>query len=252
MRELVTAHDVARSVNVLSRRSQSIVNLDAFLRVVHTGFPEIESLQIRPSARRDEQHLASDFLRTCGDHDSFSIFARNRGTPPHKTDPFKFKHLLQQLANVRILFGEQAFCDDGDLATEPLISLRNLNADRATSDSDHRPGQPLVVEDVLVSKIGNAIEAVDCGNIWPRARCDQKMIRPYGLVAGQDRHSVDEPRGSEVNVHSFFPQLFRSGGFVDLLNSSVVILLHFGHVFYRRLSHIAVLRTGAYERRTLA
>src|SRR5260370_29074250 len=48
MGELVTANDVARSVNVLSGRSQSIVNLDAFLRLPHTAFPELTSLQIRP------------------------------------------------------------------------------------------------------------------------------------------------------------------------------------------------------------
>src|SRR5260370_30816437 len=204
MGELVTANDVARSVNVLSGRSQSIVRLDAFLRAVHTGFLEIKSLQIRPSTRRDEQHLASRFLPTCGDHDRFPIFVRSCGTPPYKTDPFAFENLLQQLANVRILFWQQAFCDDRNLATEPLISLRNLGADRATSDSDHRAGQPLVVDDVLVSKIGDAIEAVDLRNEWPSARCDQKMLRSDGRVASQDRHSVDEPRGSEVNVHSFF------------------------------------------------
>ncbi len=94
MGELVTANDVARSVNMFSGRSQSIVNLDPFLRVVHTRFLEVETLQIRPSTGRDEQHLASRFLRTCGDHDCFSIFVRSRGTPPHKTDPFTFKHLL--------------------------------------------------------------------------------------------------------------------------------------------------------------
>src|SRR5260370_34743667 len=251
MGELVTANDVARGVNMFSGRSQSIVNLDPFLRVVHTSFLEVETLQIRPSAGRDERDLASRFLSTCGDHDRFSTFVPSSGTPPHKPDPFMFKHLLQQLANVRILFGEQAFCDDGNLATEPLISLRNLGADGATSDSDHRAGQTRVVEDVLVSKIGNAIEAVDWWNEWPSARCDQKMLRPDGLVASQDRHSVDEPRGSEVNVHSFLPQLFRSGGFVDLLNSSVEIRLNLGHVRYRRLRHDSVLRSCAYVVRHL-
>ncbi len=72
------------------------------------------------------------------------------------------------------------------------------------------------------------------------------MLRPDSLVASQDRQSVDEPRGSEVNVHSFLPQLFRSGGFVDLLNGSVEILLNPGHVRYRRLRHDSVLRSCAY------
>src|SRR5260221_2829375 len=134
----------------------------------------------------------------------------------------------------------------GDLAAEPLISLRDLRAERAPSDSDHRAGQTLVVEDVLVSKIGNAIEAVDWGNIWPSARCDQKMLRPDGLVARQDRRSVSEPCGSKVTVHSFLPQLFRSGGFVNLLNGRVEIRVDLGHVRYRRLRHDSVLRSCAY------
>src|SRR5260221_1992428 len=104
--ELITANDVARGVNVFGGRSQSIVNLDAFLRVLHTRFLEVETLQIRPSAGRDKQHLASRFLATCGDHNRFSIFAGSSGTPPYKTDPFAFENMLQQLANVRIFFGQ--------------------------------------------------------------------------------------------------------------------------------------------------
>ncbi len=143
---------------------------------MHTSFLEVETLQIRPSAGGDEQHLASRFLRTCGDHDCFPMLVRSGGTPPYKADTFAFENLLQQLANVRVLFWQQAVCYKGDLATEPLISLRNLCANGAASDSDHRAGQTLAIEDVLVSKIGNAIEAVDWGNIWPSARCDQKML----------------------------------------------------------------------------
>src|SRR5258708_4021560 len=126
MGELVTANDVARGVNMFSGRSQSIVNLDPFLRVVHTSFLEVESHQMRPAAGRDERHLASRFLPTCGDHDRFPIFVRSSGTPPYKTDAFAFENLLQQLTNFRVLFWQQEVCYDYDLATEPLISLRNL------------------------------------------------------------------------------------------------------------------------------
>src|SRR5258708_16215091 len=104
MGELVTANDVARGVNMFSGRSQSIVNLDPFLRVVHTSFLEVETLQIRPSAGRDERHLASRFLPTCGDHDRFPIFVRSSGTPPYKPNPSPFKNLLPQLPTFPPLF----------------------------------------------------------------------------------------------------------------------------------------------------
>src|SRR5258708_35988229 len=103
MGELVTANDVARGVNMFSGRSQSIVNLDPFLRVVHTSFLEGGTLQIRPSAGVDERHLASRFLPTCGDHDRFPIFVRSSCTPPYKTNACAFEYLLQQLTNFRVL-----------------------------------------------------------------------------------------------------------------------------------------------------
>ena len=218
---------------------------------MHTRFLKVESRQIRSSPGRNEQNLTSRFLSACRDDGRFALFARRCGASPDKSDPFTFENLLHQLANVGAFFGQQAVGDDCNLATQPLISLRNLSTDRPTADHNHRSGQALVVEDTLIGKIRNAIEAIDWWNIRPGPCCNQEMLRPECLVTYDNRFFVGEPRGAEVNVHSFLAQRFGCGGFVYLLNRRVEIFVHLGHVGYRRLRHDSVLRSCAHMVRNL-
>ena len=73
MGELVTARDIARSVDVLHVRSKMVIYRYAFLRVAHASFAQLQPVHVRSAANRDEQQVTFDLVSVSDDKDHVSM-----------------------------------------------------------------------------------------------------------------------------------------------------------------------------------
>ena len=142
-----------------------IVDGDPPLRELEVELFETETIHVRPPARRYEQPLRLDHLSR-SEKDAYTRVNGfdSVGTVPHShVDAFLAEPLPEELSRLGIDSREKVIrrLDDRRLRAHPVEELRELDADRPTSENDDALGHSIRPDGLAVRPVVDIVQAVD-------------------------------------------------------------------------------------------
>ena len=182
--ELRQPDDVADRIDAAVAGAEALVDGDAVVAVPDPCGIEVETLDVRPPAGRDQQIGALDgLLGGAGEHDLDPLAQR-----PHPLDldaaadrdAFARQRIEHDRDAFRVLLGERLRrkLQHRDLGAEPAERLRELEAARARAEHDQMLRPFACIEDILVGEIRALVDAGDRRHRRLRAGGDDKAARP--------------------------------------------------------------------------
>src|SRR6516165_5186209 len=107
MRELIAARHIARSINVLHIRSKAIIYLYALRRILHSGFLQLQSVNLRLAANNDEQQVTLRLVIISDDKNRVRMASGRPRWLQDKTHAFALQDALHQFLHFSLSLGSR-------------------------------------------------------------------------------------------------------------------------------------------------
>jgi hypothetical protein len=157
---LLAPEDIARSVDGAGGCLETVVNLDSLGRVFDSGGFEVEAVERGPATCGYEQEITVHSLPDGVDGDAVAGSFHGEGSLGDEMKALALEDAGDDLGGIGLLFGKEAFGEDGDLRAEALIGLRDFETYRASADDRHCCGELVIFEDLAVGRVG--VEVILC------------------------------------------------------------------------------------------
>ncbi len=93
VRELLSAHDIARGINPAGRCAQSCIDLNTSNGVLHAGLFEIQTDYVRYASGGDKEHLPARLVGIRGYHNRIAVGAYRDGALREQSDTLTLEHV---------------------------------------------------------------------------------------------------------------------------------------------------------------